>query len=133
MALSPLSPAAAAPAQPYMANENTPVQAEAAVRVTASSEAFNKGTTNDSTAAEQKNPQGKKQEPLEKALEEINSQLKAWSTQLQFELDPDAHRVVVSIVDAQSGDVIRTVPSDAVIRVAKMIVKLQGQAVETTA
>jgi hypothetical protein len=42
MALSPLSPAAAAPAQPYMANENTPVQAEAAVRVTASSEALNK-------------------------------------------------------------------------------------------
>jgi flagellar protein FlaG len=59
--------------------------------------------------------------------------LKAWSTQLQFELDPNAHRVVVSIVDAQSGDVIRTVPSDAVIRVAKMIVKLQVQAVETTA
>ncbi|MFQ6689169.1 flagellar protein FlaG, partial [Bordetella pertussis] len=71
--------------------------------------------------------------PMDRALEEINAQLKAWSTQLQFEIDPDVHQVVVSIVDAETGDVLRTIPSEAVIRIAKMIVKMQGNAVETTA
>lgn len=70
---------------------------------------------------------------MARALDEINSQLKAWSTELHFEMDNDAHRIVVSIIDVESGDVIRTVPNEEVIRIAKMIVKLQGQAVETTA
>ncbi|CFW11514.1 flagellar protein [Bordetella pertussis] len=36
-------------------------------------------------------------------------------------------------MDAETGDVLRTIPSEAVIRIAKMIVKMQGNAVETTA
>jgi flagellar protein FlaG len=71
--------------------------------------------------------------PLEKALDEINEQMKAWSTQLQFEVDPDVHQVVVSVVDAKSGDVIRTIPSEAVLKIAKMIVNMQGNGIKTTA
>lgn len=69
----------------------------------------------------------------EDALEAVNAQLRAWSTELQFERDPDLQKIVVSVRDAKSGDVLRTIPSDAVIRIAKMIVKLQGNAIETTA
>lgn len=71
--------------------------------------------------------------PMEQALQDINNTLKAWSTGMRFDVDPDAQRVVVSIIDNESGKVLRTVPSDAVIRIAKMIVQLQGQNVRTSA
>ncbi len=67
------------------------------------------------------------------ALDEINSQLRAWSTELQFEMDPELQKIVVSVRDAESGEVLRTIPSDAVIRIAKMIVSMQGNAVSTSA
>ncbi|MDQ8033142.1 flagellar protein [Bordetella genomosp. 1] len=70
---------------------------------------------------------------MEKALDDINNQLRAWSTELQFEIDPDVHAVVVSVLDSESGEVLRTIPSETVLRIAKMIVKMQGNAVQTTA
>lgn len=70
---------------------------------------------------------------LEKALNELNQQMRAWDTNLRFEVDPDIHRIVVSIMDAESGDVLRTIPTEAVIHAAKMLVKMQGLAIETTA
>ena len=78
---------------------------------------------------------GQNAEPkqLDDTIEELNQRMQAWSTGLRFSVDEDAQRVVVSIVDTASGEVIRTVPSDAVLKVAKMIVQLQGQIVDTKA
>ncbi|HET8702830.1 MAG TPA: flagellar protein FlaG [Castellaniella sp.] len=73
------------------------------------------------------------QSSLEKALESVNNSLKAWSTGIRFDMDEDAQRLVVSIVDSTSGEVLRTIPSEAVLRVAKMIVQLQGSGVDTKA
>ena len=74
---------------------------------------------------------GAPSDPLAKALEDINQRLQAWSTAMRFDVDEDSQRVVVSIVDQATGEVLRTVPSDAVIQVARMIVQLQGQSVST--
>lgn len=71
--------------------------------------------------------------PLEKTLEQLNSSMQAWATGMRFDVDDDAQRIVVSIVDSATGEVLRTVPSEAVIRVAKMIVQLQGGAIDTRA
>ncbi len=73
------------------------------------------------------------QSSLEKALESINNSLKAWSTGMRFEMDEEAQRLVISIVDSETGDVLRTIPSEAVLRVAKMITQLQGAGVNTQA
>jgi flagellar protein FlaG len=48
-------------------------------------------------------------------------------------MDEDAQRLVVSIVDNETGEVLRKVPSDAVLQVAKMIVQMQGGGVNTKA
>lgn len=76
--------------------------------------------------------QGNTGDSMQQSLQEMNHTLKAWSTGMRFDIDPDAKRVVVSIVDNESGKVLRTVPSDAVIRIAKMIVQLQGQNIRTS-
>ncbi len=116
------SPVSAAPVAPAVAVD-TALAIKAPVATTNSGGAES-ATTGDSNAQKL---------PLERALEEINSQMEAWSTQLQFEIDPNVHQVVVSVVDAESGEVIRTIPSEAVLRIAKMIVNMQGNGVSTTA
>ena len=104
---------------------------EPALRVTASGEAL--GSDSATTAPRQQDGRTTPLDSLERALQDVNDNLQAWSTSLRFDLDPEAQRLVVSVIDSTTGEVLRTVPTDAVIRVAKMIVKLQGQAVDTKA
>ena len=104
---------------------------EPAVHVTASGEALNSGSS--STAPRQPQDISENTSSLEKALEDVNNNMKAWATGMRFDVDPEAERVVVSIIDSATGETLRTVPSDAVIRVAKMIVQLQGKVVNTRA
>ncbi|SAI02650.1 flagellar protein [Bordetella ansorpii] len=132
MAVSPLHPAAPLPVAPVAAAvPNAP--ADAALAITSSAVAATAGATDSNSTRDPSSDPSQQPQTIEKALEDINEQMKAWSTQLQFEVDPDINRVVVSVVDSKSGDVVRTIPSEAVLRIAKMIVKLQGNAVETSA
>ncbi|KRC77833.1 flagellar protein FlaG [compost metagenome] len=125
MAVTPLAPASFAP----LSVSTVPVAPDPAATSTPAA-ASTKSGTSDSATSDQSNAQ---KLPLEKALDEINDQMKAWSTQLQFEIDPNVHQVVVSVVDAESGDVIRTIPSETVLKIAKMIVNMQGNGIKTTA
>ncbi|HUH60920.1 MAG TPA: flagellar protein FlaG [Candidimonas sp.] len=104
---------------------------EPAVNVTAASNASGSGSA--TTAPQDREAASDSPNSLEKALEDVNNNMKAWATGMRFDVDPDANRVVVSIIDSATGEVLRTVPSDAVIRVAKMIVQMQGNAVNTKA
>ncbi|HLR78925.1 MAG TPA: flagellar protein FlaG [Burkholderiaceae bacterium] len=70
---------------------------------------------------------------LDKTLEQLNESMQAWATGMRFDVDEEAQRIVVSIVDSSTGEVLRTVPSEAVLRVAKMIVQLQGSSIDTRA
>ncbi|SSW73153.1 flagellar protein FlaG [Achromobacter agilis] len=125
MAVTPLAPASFAPVPVAPA----PVAADPAISVTPAAAATNSGASDSATSGQADS----QKLPLDKALEEINDQMKAWSTQLQFEIDPDVHQVVVSIVDAESGDVVRTIPSETVLKIAKMIVNMQGNGIKTSA
>lgn len=125
MAVTPLASATFAPTPVAP----VPVAADPSVTVAPPAAGSQSGGA-DTATSEQSTSQ---KLPLEKALDEINEQMKAWSTQLQFEVDPDVHQVVVSVVDAKSGDVIRTIPSEAVLKIAKMIVNMQGNGIKTTA
>ncbi|WGQ36740.1 flagellar protein FlaG [Alcaligenes sp. CHO6] len=114
-------------ASPVEQNPGTPLPS-AATTVTPAKE------TGTDTQLQQRWPD--KREPLpgmvntlDDTLEQINNSLQAWSTGIRFDMDDEAQRLVVSIVDNTTGEVLRTVPSDAVIQIAKMIVQLQGNAV----
>lgn len=124
MAVSPLAPAPLA----LPAVAIAPVPPEPAVAVTPAAATANSGGAQDAAAGSGQPPL-----PLERALEEINEQMRAWKTELQFEIDPDVHQVVVTVVDSKTGDKIRTIPSEALLRIARMIVQMQGKAVQTTA
>lgn len=129
--VNPLSSVSPGAINPVSAEIERPVIfPEPARQVTATSESLGARLSKDS--GQQAQPEAF-QQPLDKALEELNSNMQAWSTGMRFDVDEDAQRVVVSIIDSATGEVLRTVPSDAVVRVAKMIVQLQGKSINTQA
>ena len=118
--LSPLSPAPAVAAQPPLLTPQTD-------QAVAPANSIERDGRADSSTSEQA------RQPSADAIQEINDTMRAWATNLRFEIDPDAQRLVVSVVDTESGDVLRTVPNEATIRIAKMVVGLQGKMVDTSA
>lgn len=85
-------------------------------------------STNQQTAGSPHQPAS-----LERMLDQINDSMRAWATGIRFDIDKDVERIVISIVDNSSGEVIRTMPTEAVLKIARMIVQLQGTGVDTQA
>ena len=104
--------------------------AAAAQPIAPTTGASNGPNTDSSTSQQQHGSSGAS---VDKALQSVNDQLHAWDTQMQFTIDPDTHQVVVDIIDPQTGKTISTIPSETVLRIAKMIAKFQGNAVKTEA
>ncbi|NYT65027.1 flagellar protein FlaG [Alcaligenaceae bacterium] len=115
--------------------ERPPATPEAAVVVTPTTDVRSNGnaTTGSDKGSGSPDTPNNNESPTEKALNLVNNSMEAWSTGMRFDMDEEAQRLVVSITDSETGEVIRTVPSDAVIRVAKMIVQLQGANIDTKA
>ncbi|ALM83166.1 flagellar protein FlaG [Bordetella sp. N] len=104
------------------------VPVDASVSILPTGAAAKNGQSDSSTSE-----QGASKLPIDKALDKLNEQMEAWSTEMSFSIDEDTQRVVVSIKDTKSGDTIKTIPSETVLQIAKMITDFQGSAIRTTA
>jgi len=60
------------------------------------------------------------------AVEDINQALKLAAIGVQFEFDKEADTMITKVVDVETGDVIRQMPSEEVVRFSKAAGKLQG-------
>lgn len=58
---------------------------------------------------------------LDKAIEELNRYVAGSRTDLRFAIDKDAGQLVVSIIDAESGQVLRQMPSLEALRIARYL------------
>ncbi|CAM4302938.1 flagellar protein FlaG [Kerstersia similis] len=70
---------------------------------------------------------------LDAALAKLNQSMQAWGTRLSFVADQDAHRIVIRIIDSDSGEVIKTIPSEAVLHAARLLKDETGAASTLTA
>ena len=60
------------------------------------------------------------------ALADINETLRMASIGVQFEFDKEADTMIVKVVDIESGELIRQMPSEEVVRISRALGKLQG-------
>lgn len=60
------------------------------------------------------------------ALDEINQSLKMTSIGVRFEFDKEADMLITKVVDVESGEMIRQMPSEEVVHISKALGKLQG-------
>lgn len=60
------------------------------------------------------------------AIGEQVDALKTTTIGLRFEIDDTTHRVITKVIDKETGDLIRQMPTEEVLRIARAIDKLQG-------
>ncbi|MBU2977935.1 flagellar protein FlaG [Alteromonas sp. C1M14] len=65
------------------------------------------------------------QSDIEAATREVESFLQVQNRNLAFSVDEETNRSVVTVKDSASGDVIRQIPTDEVLRLAERIKNLQ--------
>jgi flagellar protein FlaG len=64
---------------------------------------------------------------LQKSLEELRKAIKpAVADSLQFSIDQDSGRTVVKVVDVQTNAVLRQIPSEEMLELAKDLDRMQG-------
>ncbi|WP_374499930.1 flagellar protein FlaG [Zoogloea sp.] len=72
-------------------------------------------------------------EQLTQAVKQIQDVIKQTANSLQFSIDEDIGVAVVKVIDTESKKVIRQIPSEEVIDIAKALDKLQGLLVKQQA
>ncbi|MEX5216215.1 MAG: flagellar protein FlaG [Nitrospiraceae bacterium] len=63
---------------------------------------------------------------LQKAVDRVREVFQNVEPRLQFEVDPDLHRVIVKIMNGDSGEVIRQIPPQEVLDLAKNLQTSKG-------
>lgn len=58
-------------------------------------------------------------EGVKKTFNQINEVLKQSRASIQFEVDSEADRVIIKVVDQETGELIRQIPSEEALRVSK--------------
>ena len=66
---------------------------------------------------------------LDTALQQVNDKLKVLGTDLHFEVDKDSALTLVKVVDRDSGEVLRQIPSEAAVRIARSLDQIVGHLV----
>ena len=65
-------------------------------------------------------------EHLDDAIEALNAAVRKVPTSLHFSIDDASNRFVVQVTDTNTGEIIRKVPGDAILRIARQIESLKG-------
>lgn len=60
------------------------------------------------------------------AMQNINKTLQLLAPNLEFSVDTDSHRTIVRVVDQQTKEVIRQMPSTEALEIAKALDRVQG-------
>ncbi len=66
------------------------------------------------------------QSQIKKALEEANRMMKSLGGSLEFNIDQQTGKTVVRIMDTSTNQLIRQIPSEEMLAIAKSLDKLQG-------
>lgn len=129
--LAPLVPAGSdvASRQPRPAEasaENVPVDTRVAIQ--ASGNAQGASAQNKTADGNERKPlsQETMRQELEESLKKLNETVKLFNSDIRFVTDEDSGRQVVRIIDRDSKEVIRQIPSEEALAISKMIDRLQG-------
>lgn len=63
---------------------------------------------------------------IEEAVQQLNEQMRKSSRNLNFAVDHSINRIVITVKNAHTGEVVRQIPDEAVMRVAHNIHDLKG-------
>ncbi|MBI3806641.1 MAG: flagellar protein FlaG [Nitrospirae bacterium] len=65
-------------------------------------------------------------EQVEQAADRVKDLLRGTTSRLEIEIDPDLHKVVVKILNGESGEIIRQIPAQELLDLAKNLEEPKG-------
>jgi len=65
-------------------------------------------------------------ERVERAVKQINDYLQIVQRNLQFSVDKDTKQIVIKVIDAATGEVVRQIPPEAVLEMARNMKENHG-------
>lgn len=134
--LAGANPASARPNAGVRSEPPPPATVQGAVSqpLTAPQSAVTQAPTTDNAQWQQRaNPDGHKAQPgamptrqqLTDTVQELNQHLANYDTNLQFEVDDQYQQVVVRIVDRETKEVVRQIPSERTLALAKFFREME--------
>lgn len=102
---------------------------EASPKVAMPQHAVPQPATTKAQAAEAPHPKisrDEREKNIQEAVAHLNEQLRKNDRSLQFSLDKEAHRTVIKVTNPHTGEVVRQIPDEAVLRVAHNIEAIKG-------
>ena len=70
---------------------------------------------------------------VQQAVDQVQQIVRPLAQSLQFSIDEDSHNTVVKIVDTETNKVIRQIPSEEMLQMAKALDKFTGLLMKQTA
>ena len=78
-------------------------------------------------------PATEQKQDVEAAVKAVKEFIQPMASNLAFEMDDDSGRTVIKITEASSGELIRQIPSEEMLEIAKALDRLQGLLVKQKA
>jgi flagellar protein FlaG len=72
-------------------------------------------------------------DPLDEAINNINKSLKVSGQGVEFSVDDDSKRLVVKVIDTDTREVLRQMPSKEALEIAKALDRAQGMLIKQEA
>ena len=66
------------------------------------------------------------QEQVQQAVREVQKVVQSKASNLEFSIDHESGKTVVKLLDSQTGDVIRQIPSEEMLAISHSLDKMQG-------
>lgn len=63
---------------------------------------------------------------VKRTVDELNEAMQTVGTALSFSVDKETGRTIVKVLDSKTGEVIRQIPAEEMVRVSQRIAKLMG-------
>ena len=88
---------------------------------------FSVGNYKDVSSSDPKKSDAAQHEAQVKAAaQQLNDFMKRFSTELNFSVDTDSKQIVVKVLNKETGEVIRQIPSEEALKLSKAMDVLQG-------
>ncbi len=111
---------------PVAAEIKRPAPADSAVAAASAAKLQQKSRVREPAAPKVDFDPKKMQQELEEAVERLNKMMESGKRGLGFSVDNQINVTVVTVKDSNTGEVVRQIPSEAVLRVAHRIEDLKG-------
>ncbi len=63
---------------------------------------------------------------VQESIADINKVMAGFSISVQFKIDPDYKELIVKVVDQETGQLIRQIPTEEVVKMSKAMDNLKG-------